>query len=191
MRNLFDDLLAKVSSHIKSLSPSALRSENILENVLSRFKLTPPELVLENTTTQIQQEIMSFDNSPPPGISFTPGRPMDVAFFSIPISDPSRIFGDVTKGLAYDKSFFPSADTLIIKKYSSQAIVGNDKVMGQLRDQVKATSNTVVSVLDNFKLECSNFNEVELKEHISNEIERKIKEDDSRSSSEEKLNPFK
>ncbi len=81
-------------------------------------------------------------------------------------------------------------NTLCYREYSNTLISGNDQLIEEIKNRVKAFSQDVDNSLKQFENEVQQFNQTKLKPTIVQFIKSEIDKRNLRSDSENKLNPF-
>ncbi len=190
MRNFFDAILDKVKTKVLNANDSLLFSADFEENLLQKYKLVLPSLDKKQTKVKIGQEIMGFHNAPP-GVSFSPGSPMDYAMFEVPVIGNLELFASIAKNNFYSSStnFFQNR-TVIYREFSPNQIAGNDTVIENIKERAKNAFENIELSLSSFQATVDDFNDNELKNYISQIIQQERDRRSEKSNSEAKLNPF-
>jgi len=136
MKRLFDSVLKSVVDHITTSPDSALFSEKMEENVYNKFKIELPRLEKERLKIDIGEEIIGFGNAPE-GVSFIPGRPMEYALFSIPVTGSKELFKVIVNPYCSDRKTGFDGHNLLYKEITGRKITGNEIEIQQVKENAK------------------------------------------------------
>ncbi len=190
MGNIFEERLHKAVKQIIASYDRDLFAENIESRIFESNKIETPYLDKDRTTVSIQEEIISFHNAPP-GISFTLGQIMEVAYFKVPIVGDLELFAALVANRFYNRQVkYVDGRTLYYREYSTRLIAGNAEVIDGIKQRAKTEIDNIQSALDEFKQTADEFNDGDLKQTISNYVIKERERRSKKSSSENQLNPF-
>ncbi|EOG6897067.1 hypothetical protein ACLH3T_002444 [Flavobacterium psychrophilum] len=190
MKNINDNQLNNAYKQVTNSTDRDLFDDNFELKVFENTKIVVPYLDTEKTNVKIEKEMISYHNAPP-GISFSPGQTMEVAYFKIPIVGSLDLFSALVQNQFYNREVkYVEGRTLIYREYSSQQISGNDDVINGIKERAKIQVDNLIKILENFKVTAEQFNENELKENIKTFILKERDKRNLKSNSENKLNPF-
>ena len=190
MIDLFNQIRREASSKIINASDRELNRDDFGNSILSFLKFKSPTLNLAATTTSIQEEIIGFHNAPS-GTMFSPGQKMEVAFFTVPIDGKLDIFNQIIKSnhFSNDKLFI-NGNKLTYREPSTQPITKNDEVIETIKRNAKNSLNAVQSLLTSFENSYNDFFDNKLKPEVEALIEKEREKRNTKSETENKLNPF-
>ncbi|WP_020600610.1 hypothetical protein [Spirosoma panaciterrae] len=190
MRNIFEERLLRTAKQIVGSHDRDLFAENIESRMYESNKIDTPYLDKGRTTVSIQEEVISFHNAPP-GISFTPGQTMEVAYFQVPIVGDLELFAALVANQFYNRQVkYVDGRTLYYREYSTKLITGNTEVIDSIKQRAKREIDNIQAALDEFKKTADEFNEGDLKQTISNYVSKERERRSKKSNSENQLNPF-
>jgi len=186
-KRFFEDIQSKLTEQIKTVNDSSLSRQNFVQELIDKFSVVTPKIQKKDSTVNLGQEIITFDNAPP-GISFTRGHKMDYALFSFPV-DNYRLFAQILDFYPWDRNINHSPAQIYYKELSQFTIEGNDKVIDSIKLNAKSKIESLEKLLVDFDKEVNTFNsglETIIKQEIKKETEkRNLKKD-----TENKLKPF-
>lgn len=191
MANIYDQTIASAANIILKTSDRELSSEGYADKVYNSARISIPKIALEETKVQIKEEEISYRNAPP-GISFSisGSRRIEYVIYSIPIRGDKELFAYLVRPYIDRRRTYVDYNILYYKEYSDVKISGNDELINQIKERVKAFTTNVNASLKQFEDEVNNFHETKLKPTIAEFIKSEIAKRNLTSDSESKLNPF-
>lgn len=190
MANIFEEQLQKAARQIIDSYDRDLFADNYENRVLESYKIKTPYLEKDKTKVTIQEEVISFHNAPP-GVSFTPGQTMEVAYFQVPIGGDLDLFAALVRHQFYNRQVkYVDGRTLYYREYSTRPITGNQELIDAIKQRAKTEIDNIQNALDEFKKTADEFNEGDLKKTITNFVTQERERRNKKSNSENQLNPF-
>ncbi|WP_202703288.1 hypothetical protein [Flavobacterium sp. UGB4466] len=190
MKNVYQAILENVKMKILKSSDRDLFSDQFENVTYNTYAIETPSLDKTQTVVKIDKEIIGFHNAPS-GVSFSPGSYMDYAIFQIPIIGNLELFGNIVGNQFYNGSNkYVNGRNFLYKEFSSQPISGNEPLIEQIKERAKNSVNGLETALASFKKVAENFNQNELKNLISEVTASEKEKRNTKSDSENKLNPF-
>ena len=190
MKNVYQTILENAKMKIMKSSDKDLFSDQFESVIYDTYAVETPSLDKSKTVVKIDKEIMGFHNAPS-GVSFSPGSYMDYAIFQIPIVGNLDLFGSIVGNQFYNGSNkYLNGRNFLYKEFSSHPIAGNEPLIEQIKERAKISVNGLETALESFKKNADNFNQNELKNLISEITASEKEKRNTKSDSENKLNPF-
>lgn len=181
--------LQEVENYVAKVSDSVLYGENFVNHVYDRYEVKAPSLQPETTEVKIEQEIITMQNAPR-GMSYSPGRPMDYAFFSVKVADPAGVLDMLFRNKSIDNHRVYKNGRIFYKEHSKEQISGNEEVLQRLKKNAKDFFESATKLFNDFGVEAAEFNETVLKPHIIKVVEQERIRRKTDKDSLRKLNPF-
>jgi hypothetical protein len=189
MNQYFENKLDTIKLHISRLTKYELDRDESEANCARAFKLNPLKINRENIRIYMGEEEIYHHNAPL-NVSYKQGQKMDYAEYTIPIQGDRELIrtalNHLTNKTVRDEIRLEN-NSIIIRKYSQDKIVGNPESQKNISDIVRQMLMNIESQIEDFNNEIYEYSN-KLVEVIKREI---ILEKIRRSETEDAINNLK
>jgi len=195
IEDYFNQIIRCIKNEIDNYSEhhfATLEIESVVEQLFNRYSITVPVLLKDKTKSYITTEHLE-GHQLPSGTHFIIGQkyPVDIANYSIPFSGNSELFSCIPTNFSGGITDARIGNgVLIIQLTNWGKIIGNEKILGNIKNQLLTRVDKIEEILSYQKNDVDKFLE-SLRPQILQYLEGKINQVKLKIDSSDKLNPFK